>query len=152
MKKWVILVLIGMSCNVFSQDLVKFESLQQTINQSEQDLTIVNFWATWCGPCIKELPYFEAVNKNPNIKVILVSLDFPEEAEKVRAFAKKKSLTCEWMILDEKDYDSYMGRISDDWSGAIPATLMIAKSGERKFFEKAFTKTELDKQINQLIN
>ncbi len=155
MRKLVVIVLLTISsywAEAQSFEVIKFDELQKVMQRSSEELTVVNFWATWCGPCIKELPYFEEASKRNDLNVILVSLDFPEEVEKVKAFVKKKGITAPVYLLDEKDYDSYMGKISESWSGALPATLMVKKDGKRVFHEKAFTRetlnTEIDKHID----
>ncbi|MFT4736457.1 MAG: thiol-disulfide isomerase/thioredoxin [Cyclobacteriaceae bacterium] len=136
----------------FSQEivLIKYSQLQDKINGSEAKLTIVNFWATWCGPCIKEIPHFEKLDRNDEIKVLLVSLDFIEEKEKLIRLVDKKKWKSEVLLLDETDYDSYMRKISDSWSGAIPATLFIDENGNRYFHEKAFDEQSLQKTVNNI--
>jgi thiol-disulfide isomerase/thioredoxin len=138
----------------FSQEieLIKYSQLQDKINSSEAKLTIVNFWATWCGPCIKEIPHFEKLDRNDEIKVLLVSLDFLEEKEKLIRLVDKKKWESEVLLLDETDYDSYMRKISDSWSGAIPATLFIDENGNRYFHEKAFDEQSLQKTVDNIYN
>ena len=90
------LILGGVACVHFaiSQEVskIKYHELEKIIQASESQLTIVNFWATWCAPCIKELPHFEAADEMSDIKVLLVSLDFPQDYEKVQKFVIKKQL------------------------------------------------------------
>ena len=130
-----------------------FNSLDQKIQHDSQQHTIlVNFWATWCKPCIKELPYFEALSadmQEKNLKILLVSLDM----EKTRAekYAQKKQLKSEVLYLDEVDFNAWIGKISPDWSGAIPATLMVSPAGKRAFYEGSFTQDELFETVNLFI-
>ena len=134
-------------------EVVKFSDLQKKILYTDAPLTIFNFWATWCGPCIKELPHFDALeSQNKDIKVYLVSIDFQSELERVKKFVVKKSLQSDVLFLDEKDPDDYMGKVSNDWSGAIPATLFVTDLGKTYFHEKAFTKEELEKTIKKYLN
>jgi len=130
-----------------------FKSLDQKIQQeSQQHTVLVNFWATWCKPCIKELPYFEALSadmQKKNLKVLLVSLDMDKtRAEK---YAQKKQLQSEVLYLDEVDFNAWIGKISPDWSGAIPATLMVSPAGKRAFHEGSFTQDELFETVNLFI-
>ena len=45
-------------------DVVDFDGLKPYLNKKDDDVYVINFWATWCAPCVKELPYFEQLNKN----------------------------------------------------------------------------------------
>ena len=132
--------------------VIKFPELQNKILSADAEVTVFNFWATWCGPCVKELPHFETYAENENVKVYLVSLDFVEDLEKVRTFASNKGLKSEVLFLNEKDYNSFMDKISKEWTGAIPATLFVDKWGKTYFHEKAFTKEELDNKIKSYLN
>lgn len=155
MKKITTVFCIFLSVHLSAQEveIVKFSDLQKKMLYTDAPLTIFNFWATWCGPCIKELPHFDALeSQNKNIKVYLVSIDFQSELERVKKFVVKKSLQSDVLFLDEKDPDDYMGKVSNDWSGAIPATLFVTDLGKTYFHEKAFTKEELEKTIKKYLN
>lgn len=105
---------------------------------------VVNFWATWCAPCIKELPYFETINKNPNIDVLLVSLDFPQHKEsRLLPFIAKHQLQSKVVHLDDTNENVWINAIDSNWSGAIPATI-VYNSQKRGFYERSFTKNELE--------
>lgn len=137
-----------------AQDIkvVKYDQLKQVIERDSDQLKVINFWATWCGPCIKELPHFEQANNKDNVEVILVSLDFIQDESKVKKFIAKKNLQSQVLLLNEKDYDSYMGKVDPSWSGAIPATLFVTSSGKKYFYEKPFTGEELEEAINQFMD
>lgn len=155
MKKIAFAACILMSLHLSAQEVevVKFSDLQKKILYTDAPLTVFNFWATWCGPCVKELPHFDALeSENKDIKVYLVSIDFQSELEKVKKFVAKKAFQSDVLFLDEKDPDDYMGKVSNDWSGAIPATLFVTDLGKTYFHEKAFTKEELEKTIKKYLN
>ncbi|WP_425389942.1 TlpA family protein disulfide reductase [Ekhidna sp.] len=155
MKQLIVVFCIALSMQLSAQEVevIKFPDLQKKMLNTETPLTVFNFWATWCGPCIKELPHFEEIGEgNPNVKVYLVSIDFQSELERVKKFVAKKNLKSSVLFLDEKDPDSYMGKVSKDWSGAIPATLFVTDLGKTYFHESAFTKEELEKTIKKYLN
>ncbi|WP_420317050.1 TlpA family protein disulfide reductase [Ekhidna sp.] len=154
MKKIFFALFIILSVHLSAQEVevVKFADLQKKILYTEAPLTVFNFWATWCAPCIKELPHFEELDNSENVKVYLVSIDFQSELDRVKKFVAKKNLKTEVLFLDEKDPDSYMGKVSNEWSGAIPATLFVTDLGKTYFHESAFTKEELEKAVKKYLN
>jgi len=137
-------------------EVIKFDQLEELINQEGEGIKIINFWATWCKPCIKELPYFDALEDEMEgvpIKVYLISMDFPEEADKkVKAFVERRNIESEVKLLDETDFNAFIDKVDQRWSGAIPATLIINnKNKTRVFLEKELHEGELEEQIKLLI-
>ena len=152
--------LLFFSCSKFKDN--DKEITQKTFNQliSSLDLSnnqtyVVNFWATWCSPCIKELPHFEYINKNYNerlIKVVLVSLDLPNHFNsKLVPFVKKNNITSDVIHLTDINLNEWMPKISKEWEGGIPATLII-NNNFQKFYPKPFEKDELIYEIEEIIN
>lgn len=138
-------------------EVIKYPQLDQIIRDETDHIQVINMWATWCKPCIKELPYFEALHNeygSKGVKVTLVSFDFVEDLDnKVIPFVKKRKMTSEVKLLDETDYNAFIDKIDSSWSGAIPATLIINnKTGERKFYEKEFSREELFSIIETQLN
>lgn len=108
-----------------------FDEIEPLFRQANDTTYIVNFWATWCKPCIEELPYLEQMNnaetENP-VKVVLVSLDFPQHLEsKLLPFVEKRELSSQVYVLLDGDYNSWIDKVSPEWSGAIPATYIYKK-------------------------
>jgi thiol-disulfide isomerase/thioredoxin len=133
-------------------DFAQLES--QLLNKNNDSTYIVNFWATWCKPCVKELPYFEQVGlkyRDQKLKVILVSLDFPEHIQaKVIPFLEEKQLRSEVVLLDDTDANTWIPKVNANWQGSIPATL-IFNARHREFFEKQLTFEELDEKIKSIL-
>ncbi len=131
--------------------VLNFEQFEKYLQIEDDNIHVVNFWATWCAPCVKELPYFEAVNaeyKDKNVKVLLVSLDF--NLKKLNSFLAKNELKSEKVLLDDPDQNAWIPKVSEDWSGAIPATVIYGK-GKRKFYEHSFTKAELESELENFL-
>lgn len=129
--------------------VINYDEFKKRLEDVEDDkLYVFNFWATWCKPCVEEIPYFEEINKNYNaVEVVLVSLDFSEKLEElVVPFANKYQLVSEVVLLDDTRSFYWIPDVDENWSGAIPATLMFSKNG-KEFFEKAFTFEELEQEI-----
>ena len=132
----------------------KYSTLEKEILSDKNTVYVVNFWATWCAPCVKELPHFEQLNsENKNVKVVLISLDFKNQFEsKLIPFLKKKSIKSEVIFLSDTDYNSWLPMVDKNWSGSIPATLII-KNGNKFFVEKMFSNYgELNDYVNKIIN
>jgi len=110
------------------------EAWQYWTHEHKDTLLVVNFWATWCKPCIAELPYFEQLqekHKDQKVKVILISQDYRDQLEsRVLPFVRKKKLLSEVWLMDESNPNTWIDRVSPEWSGAIPATLFVSKNGE----------------------
>lgn len=135
--------------------IVDYDGLKPYLHIDDEKLHVVNFWATWCAPCVKELPYFEALSNiygSDSIDVLLVSLDFPNKYEtNLLPFIEKNKLKSTVIALDDTDQNRWIPAINENWSGAIPATL-IYKGEKRKFYEQSFTEEELNKEIEQFLN
>lgn len=118
--------------------------------ESAGETTVINFWATWCKPCVEELPAFDSLAKAGKTKVILVCLDFKEDIEKkVNPFLKKKNITAECVLLDEINGNDYIDKVSKAWSGAIPASLFV-NGAKRKLIEKKLKPDELVRLIEEI--
>ncbi len=137
-----------------SLQVYDFEGLKPFLNKNDDITYVVNFWATWCGPCVKELPVFEKLGhdyKSENIKILLVSLDFPRQYEtKLKPFIIEKNLQSEVLVLNDVDANNWIPQVSKDWSGAIPATLIYNKE-KRMFYEQTFTYETLETELNKFL-
>ena len=124
--------------------------------QQESDTAfVVNFWATWCSPCVKEIGYFEMLHRthaHEKVQVVLVSLDFPNQLEqRVVPFLKEKEITAPVRLVTELDYNSWIDQVDPSWSGALPATL-IFRQDKRLFLEKELTESELFEYVEQMLH
>lgn len=159
MKSLFTFLIMLLSVAGFSQKItvIKISDLEKRINNDSDTTYIVNFWATWCAPCVKELPDFDSITKiygTEKVKVLMISMDFKEDLDsKVLPFYKKKQIRSEVYLLDEVNGNYFIPKVSDKWTGAIPATLILNnKKKYREFFEKKLTFSFLNEEIKKLKN
>ena len=149
--KFLLFLLFPLLLNAQTVPSLSYNELKPLLNQKGDKIYVVNFWATWCAPCIKELPYFEVLNQREDVQVLLVSLDFPKHKEsRLLPFIKKNKLQAKVVLLDDADENYWINDIHPNWSGALPATLIYTKK-QRGFYEQSFTASKLDK-ILKLFN
>jgi thiol-disulfide isomerase/thioredoxin len=134
---------------------VNVTDLERIITESKKPM-IINFWATWCKPCLEEMPYFQeeaAKHAGDSLQLILVSVDFGEEFPAgIKATAEKRKIVLPILWLDETNADHFCPKIDPKWSGSVPATLFINnKTGYRKFFEEQLSKEKLKKEIMAIL-
>ena len=135
--------------------LISLDQLKvNTLEQNNDTLYVVNFWATWCKPCVAEMPYFEEAAKNfapEKVKVVFVSLNYSRELASVEKFVKQKKIVSPCYVLDAGNPNIWIDKIEPEWGGSIPATIMY-KNGKKVFFrEGEFTQIELDSIIKTKI-
>lgn len=135
-------------------EILDYDGLEPYLIKSNDKTYVVNFWATWCAPCIKELPHFEALNtnyKDKDVEVLLVSLDFPQQYDKkLKPYIKKHDLKSKILVLDDVDQNRWIPKINEDWDGAIPVTIIYNKN-KREFYDRTFTYKELETELKQFL-
>lgn len=134
--------------------VLNFQQLQPFLELENDTVYVVNFWATWCAPCIKEIPYFEQLSQkyqHKNVKVLMVSLDFPDQLQsRLIPFIEKQNMKNEVVLLDDPQSNHWIPLVDKEWTGAIPATLIYGK-GFREFYQHEFTFPELEEIILPLL-
>jgi thiol-disulfide isomerase/thioredoxin len=148
-----VLAIFFWSSSAKAQDLItfrNFEELNTYIQKNNEKPLVINFWATWCAPCVKELPYFEELHqKNQNIKIVTVSLDFDKQVEsKLKPFLKKKNYSFVATYMADKNFNNWISKVDENWSGSIPATWIINEN-KGIFVEQEFASYE---ELNQFVN
>jgi thiol-disulfide isomerase/thioredoxin len=118
---------------------------------------VVNFWASWCKPCIHEIPWFEKnidALKDKGVKLLLVSLDLPQDYPKyLTAFTRKEGYRSEIVWLDESNADLFCKKIDPSWDGNIPVTMMINnKKKYRQFFGQQLPEQRLKLELQKLLD
>lgn len=157
MRSIVLAFLVCFAFPVMAQvQTVKLDSLTSILNNDHDTVFVVNFWATWCKPCIEELPYFEEAHakfSQRNVRIILVSLDSPTELDRLLLpFVKKKNLQSRIVLLDEQNPNEWIDIIEPRWTGSLPATIIqYNRTKKRLFFEKQLEKEELFTSIQSMM-
>ncbi|HCZ36984.1 MAG TPA: TlpA family protein disulfide reductase [Cytophagales bacterium] len=160
MKKSIQFVVLGVILSIAASaqtiNQIKLKDLQKLLTTKSDRVQVINFWATWCAPCVKEIPLFEKLRSdNSNVDITLVSMDFdldPDPA-KVERFVTRKALKNKVVILAETDPNSWIDKIDKTWSGALPATLIVnTQTGKRKLIQKELHEGDLEKLITEVSN
>jgi len=136
--------------------VLKFPQLQKRLARPSDTTYVVNFWATWCGPCVQELPDFEkvrAAQTGKKVKFVLVSLDYASQLDKkVKPFVQKRGLKSEVLLLDETDPNTWLQKVDKKWSGSIPFTLIYNNQAKKRAtFEQPLTAAELTTELRKFL-
>lgn len=131
---------------------MKLPAVRQLLARPSDTTYVVNFWATWCKPCVEELPNFEQVRAHhvtDKVRVVLISLDFKSKlAARVQPFVRQRNLLSTVWLLDETDANVYIDQIDPSWGGALPFTLVVNNAhNHRQVFERALSEAELEAAV-----
>ncbi len=144
-------------CHINAQEIkkIKINDLEAYIKNCNHPL-VVNFWATYCSPCLKEMPYFEKIvgqEKDKNLELLLVSVDMPDYYPvRIASFIKEKKITSSVWWLNESNADYFCPKVDKSWTGGIPSTLFVNnKTHYRKFFERQLTESQAEENIKALL-
>jgi thiol-disulfide isomerase/thioredoxin len=154
-QKITVSLLLPVSC--MSQNISGVYKIGQMLNRLNQSDTVyvVNFWATWCKPCVAELPSLDSLDKEcrgTNVKVLLVSLDFKDELDsKVNPFLRSHKISASCVLLDEANGNDFIDRISEKWSGGIPATF-YKKNSSSLMVENKMNLRQLKKHLHSFVS
>lgn len=134
---------------------MKIADLESYIARSDHPL-IINFWATFCAPCNKEIPYFQSAvdrHKDQRVELILVSLDLPDYfPARIDSFVESHSYTARIVWLNETDADYFCPKVDPRWTGGIPSSLFISnKTHYRRFFDRQLTEGQVEPEIKKML-
>lgn len=114
----------------------QFSDLEEILNSHSDKTVVMNFWATSCPPCIKEMPHFNELESKyggKNVKVLLVSLDRAKDLDsRLYPFITKHNIQPEVLLLNDENYSAWTDKVDPSWFGALPATLILHDE-QRKF-------------------
>ena len=158
MKKWLLLLLLFMGIYSQAQKIpsYKIEELVKLYTNTSDTVYVINFWATFCKPCVEEIPYLIKISKKyaaKKVKLTLVSLDLASfYPAKLKAFVKKNKYNVPVAWLNETNADVFCPQVDTAWSGVIPATLIVNNlPGYRKFFEEQLSPEKFELELKQAL-
>jgi thiol-disulfide isomerase/thioredoxin len=157
LKHFILILCIAFAGKAAAQEnvrMVSFDEIRNLMNRNTDTTYVINFWATWCNPCVHELPNFvklDSMYKNTKVKVYLVSLDAPKEIDtRLKPFVKKNHIRGPVWLL--KAPDSWIDDVDSSWDGTIPSTLVINnKIKMRQFTEKELSMDALNNMVSPFV-
>ena len=111
---------------------VTAEQIHQRIREPGARATLVNVWASWCGPCREEFPAIVRLadrDRDRGLRVLFVSADFEEQAPETRAFLARHRAPGPWLVKTGKDQE-FIDGLDRRWSGALPVTIVYDPAGK----------------------
>jgi len=152
-KVQIVALFLLLSLSTFAQKEIKvvtFNQFKDYLNKNDGNVYVINFWATWCKPCVDEMPYFEKLYlnyKDSNVHIVMVSLDLVGDLEKkVKPFVQKNNLKPEVILLNDTKYNTWINQVHKKWTGAIPFTL-VYKGNSLSYFEGSLTYKKLEEMV-----
>ncbi|MCS7037009.1 MAG: TlpA disulfide reductase family protein [Saprospiraceae bacterium] len=135
---------------------IKSAQLSAWRSGASDTVYVLNFWATWCAPCVAELPHFEKLHAEYSqkpVRVVLVSTDFRRDVDRrLKPFVERHALKSHVVFLDEKTPNDWIDVVATEWSGAIPATLVVQpKKKFERFFERQVHYEDLEKAVQEAL-
>jgi thiol-disulfide isomerase/thioredoxin len=133
----------------------KINDVVNYMNKSDSTV-VISFWATFCKPCVEEIPYLESISekyKNQKVKLLLVSLDLKSfYPNQIQDFAEKNNYSSQIVWLNETNADYFCPKIDKNWSGVIPSTIIVNKrTGYKKFFEEQIKPAEFEEELKKAL-
>lgn len=135
--------------------VVRSGEVEAMLRGARGRVVVVNLWATWCKPCVEEMPYlarFYREYRPKDVAFFALSVDAPDDIAAVRRFHEEQDLPFPVHIVDERDPDALGKVIQTELSGAVPVTIFYDRSGApRHVWEGAIDYAELTRQTDALL-
>lgn len=149
------LLLLTFSLSFAGIPVMNFDEFEPYLHRETDTTYVINFWATWCKPCVEEIPYFEKLNSTYGdrpVKVLMVSLDFARNLNsRLIPFIADNNMQSEVILLNDPRSHIWIEKVDSGWTGAIPFTV-IYNSHKRSAYERTFNFEELESELLQHLN
>lgn len=119
-----------------SVSMVDIEDAAKLVKNETNKLRVINIWATWCGPCVREFPELVEINRmyrGRDFEMVGVNIEGEGAKDKVQAFLEKYQGSFTNYLYGGKDVYAFVQTISTKWPGAIPFTVVVKPGGEVLF-------------------
>ena len=114
-------------------ETIEPEGVKSISENKTNKLRLINLWATYCGPCVEELPQLVAINRmyrNRDFEMFTISLDLVAEKQRALSFLKRRHVSAKNYLFNSTDRDKLADAIDPKWPGPMPYTMLIAPGGE----------------------
>jgi thiol-disulfide isomerase/thioredoxin len=157
MRIFVLFLLVGITSSLKAQDIASWKVNDVVHYMDKPDsVLVINFWATFCKPCVEEIPYLESISKkyeDKKVKLLLVSLDLKNfYPGLIKNFVEKNNYVSQVVWLNESNADYFCPKINKSWSGVIPSTIIInKKTGYKKFIEEQMKPEQFEQELKKAL-
>jgi len=114
-------------------EMADAQAIRALVKNDGPKLRLINVWATWCGPCLRELPELVTMNRmyrNGDFEVVTISADDLDKKDKVLADLQERKVACRNYLFSQQDKDALGAAIDPDWPGGFPYTILVAPGGK----------------------
>jgi thiol-disulfide isomerase/thioredoxin len=114
-------------------DIIDQEGVKKITENKTKKLRLINVWATYCGPCVEELPELVEMNRmyrNRDFEMFTIGLDEPAEKERALDFLKQRHVSAKNYLFDSGDRDKLAEALDANWRGPMPYTILVAPGGQ----------------------
>ena len=113
-------------------NLIDANGVRALMKNDSGKLRLVNIWATWCGPCVIEIPELVNINRmyrGRAFEMITISADMPDKKADALKFLKNKQVSCNNFLFSSEDKTELVEAVDKDWQGGIPYTVIVKPDG-----------------------